>query len=53
MSDVFVVVAERTYVHLPTYDDPLVTDDDDSCCGPLIRYAKPGEVNVTSVGDVP
>lgn len=51
--DVVVVVAERTYLHLPTYDDPLVTDNDDSCCGYVIRYTKPDEVIVTSVGDVP
>lgn len=50
--DVVVVVAESTYVHLSAYDDSLVTDDDDSWCGWLIRYAVPDEVIVTSVGDV-
>lgn len=48
----FVRVAETTYMHLSTYDDSLVTDNDDSCCGKFISYKVPGEGAVTSVGDV-
>ncbi len=48
-----VVVTEPSYNHIPTYDDPLLTDNDPPCCGKFIAYVKPGEVNVTPVGDVP
>lgn len=52
MLDVFVVVVECIYVYLLIYDDLLVMDDDDLCCGLLICYVKFGEVNVIFVGDV-
>lgn len=52
MLDVFVVVVECIYVYFLMYDDLLVMDDDDLCCGLLICYIKFGEVNVIFVGDV-
>lgn len=45
-------VAETTYIHLSTYDDPLRTDNDDSRRGKLLNYKAPGEDTVPSVGDV-
>lgn len=46
------VVTETTYIHLSTYDDSLVTDNDEHWCGKKIIYVAHGEVTVTSVGDV-
>lgn len=38
-------------MYLLIYDDLLVMDDDDLCCGKLINYKVFGEVIVILVGD--
>lgn len=46
-----VVVLEMIYIGFLIYDDLLVMDNDDFCCGCLINYKKFDEVIVVLVGD--
>lgn len=47
-----VMVLEMIYMYSLIYDDLLVMDNDDYCCGKYINYKVFGDVIVILVGDV-